>query len=266
MNGLVIGYANEAIRSEAKRRGIRVVTTDEPVIAFDQTLLVGPGADVPWDLLDAGFHFLERWDAAAPLWRYGILAAHIGAPAERDRTETLTLDLRVPVYAADLLLLVRRSSSGLALIESWQQECADGADQRLAFGQWRCWMSLTSSTLAHLRDTYGDWMRDTCVHVTRSTSQDSYGQPVETWSDALTYACGLDLRGGREVRQAAQTPIILDGRVRLPLAALGVVLATHRIRVTKRYGDTLSSPLTFEIEGEPRPGPLGLVCDLRRVS
>ena len=127
-------------------------------------------------------------------------------------------------------------------------------------------MTLTTGALSRLRGAYADWMLDTCVHSQRSTTQDSYGQLVETWTDKLTYACGLDLRDGRELRQPDQTAILLDGRLRLALSALGVVAATDRIRVTKRYGETLATALTFEIEGEPRPGPLGLVADLRRVT
>ena len=131
-------------------------------------------------------------------------------------------------------------------------------------------MTLTTGALARLRGAYGDWMLDTCVHQTRGTSQDAYGQLVETYSDALTYACGVDLTSSqassREIRQADQTIVQTDGVLRLPLSALGVVSAKSRIRLTKRYGETLGAALTFEVEGEPRPGPLGLICDLRRLT
>ena len=131
-------------------------------------------------------------------------------------------------------------------------------------------MSLTTGALSRLRGAYGDWRLDTCVHQTRGTSQDAHGQLVETYSDALTYACGVDLTSSqassREIRQADQTVVQTDGVLRLPLSALGVVSAKDRIRLTKRTGETLAAAITYEIEGEPRPGVLGLICDLRRVT
>ena len=131
-------------------------------------------------------------------------------------------------------------------------------------------MSLTTGALARLRGAYGDWMLDTCVHQTRSESQDAHGELIATYADALTYACGVDLTSSqassREIRQADQTIVQTDGVLRLPLSALGVVSAKSRIRLTKRYGETLGAALTFEVEGEPRPGPLGLICDLRRLT
>ena len=69
------------------------------------------GTCVPWDLVAIGFDFLERWDVAAPFWRAGVLAQELGTPAERERTEAILHDLRVPVYAHELLF-VRNSQQG----------------------------------------------------------------------------------------------------------------------------------------------------------
>lgn len=130
MRGLVLRQDNEAIRKEAKRRGLSV-TVGEPTIAYEQTLIVGQGVAVPWRLLDAAWGWLDKWDCAAPLWRYGVLAQDAGGPSERERTEAITRDLRIPLYATELLF-VRQSEAAEQLLTVWRAECEDGADERLA--------------------------------------------------------------------------------------------------------------------------------------
>ena len=125
---IVIRTEDKTVRSRAKRAGIKVAVTDswevtEPTLFATST--------IPFDLIGAGFHFLERWDAAAPLWRYGKIAADIGTSAERKWTKKITRDLRLLVYAPELLF-VRDSTAGRKLVEAWRVECAHG-DERLAF-------------------------------------------------------------------------------------------------------------------------------------
>jgi len=87
-------------------------------------------------LIPAGMHFLERWDVAAPLWRYGVLAKDQGTPSDQKRTEAVIRDLRVLLYAHELLF-VRDSPDGRRFLETWRAECGDGngtgSDERLAF-------------------------------------------------------------------------------------------------------------------------------------
>jgi hypothetical protein len=99
--------------------------------AADRVLIAEGGTAVPWEMLSAAWQFLERWDAAAPLWRYGTLAANLGTPAEQKRTQAIVRDLRIPAYACELLF-VRNSPAGQELVRVWQDECQHG-DQRLAF-------------------------------------------------------------------------------------------------------------------------------------
>jgi hypothetical protein len=99
---------------------------------FDKTLFVEPGTEVPWDLLPAGWHFLDRWDAAVPLWRYGITAAQVGSKNERKRTQEVIRDLRVLLHAVELLF-VRDSKDGRALLEAYGGELQNSGEKRLAF-------------------------------------------------------------------------------------------------------------------------------------
>lgn len=130
---IVIRSEDKQLRAKARRtsKGLDVVVCDGWDVP-EPTLFAGAGAGIPWELVGAGFGFLERWDAAAPLWRYGVLAEDLGGPAERARTEAIVRDLRIPVYAPELLF-VAPTEAGRALVETWRAECADGEDERLAF-------------------------------------------------------------------------------------------------------------------------------------
>lgn len=130
--GIVLAGEDAAI--EARARAAKLPVTVDPAmpLAFDKTLYVEPGTAVPWDLLPAAWHFLERWDVAVPLWRYGVTASDVGTPGERERTQAVIRDLRVLLYAHELLFL-RRNEAGEALRAAFLEEQADGGEARLAF-------------------------------------------------------------------------------------------------------------------------------------
>lgn len=134
--GLVLRAADGSANSRAKKAGLALTVTDSWGLPFQRTLFVAPGTIIPWDLIPAGMHFLERWDVAAPLWRYGVLAKDQGGPHDQKRTEAVIRDLRVLLYAHELLF-VRDRPDGLRFLETWRAECGDGdgagSDERLAF-------------------------------------------------------------------------------------------------------------------------------------
>ena len=129
--GIVIHKADAVAEDKAKKLGMGVCVAQDWALPWPCTLFIAAGTCVPWDLVSAGFGFLERWDAAAPLWRYGATAGTIGTPADRKRTQAITHDLRLMVYAHELLF-VRNSKAGQAFVSTWRAECAHG-DERLAF-------------------------------------------------------------------------------------------------------------------------------------
>ncbi len=132
--GIVLRGPDRALQAKAEslRLGVVVAAGLPTSLPFDQTLLVAPRTPVPWAALDKAMQFLKRWDAVVPLWRYGVLAGDLGTAGERRITEALTLDLRIPVYACELLF-VRRNEAGQALLSAWREECGRGQDERLAF-------------------------------------------------------------------------------------------------------------------------------------
>ena len=135
---IVLRQPSKTVSVRCKRRRIQVVVSDSWEMPAERTLFVAPGVNVPYNLLDVGFHFLERWEAAAPLWRYGRLAADLGDSRDRERTRPLVKDLRVPIYGHELLF-VRDCAGGRQLLEAWREECNGGdvplqrGDERLAF-------------------------------------------------------------------------------------------------------------------------------------
>lgn len=131
LKGLVIRKDDKVARAMSKKCGVAIEMRDDWALPFERTLFISPGTCVPWDLVCPGFEFLQRWDAAAPLWRYGAMAADLGTPDERKRTQSLTHDLRLLVFAPEMLF-VRRSDAGQTFITTWRDECAHG-DERLAF-------------------------------------------------------------------------------------------------------------------------------------
>lgn len=115
---------------EAGRRGLATVASPEWPLQWERTLFVSGAAHVPWDLIGSGFSLISRWDVAAPL--AGVLAEDLGSPADRERTRAVMFDLRIPAYAHELLF-VRYTDAGRAWLAAWREECAGGADERLAF-------------------------------------------------------------------------------------------------------------------------------------
>ena len=130
--GIVLLGKDRAIEARAVKEDINVVHGDYSKLPFDKTLFVQPNTTIPWDLLPAAWHFLDRWDAAVPLWRYGVLADDVGGDSERKRTADIVLDLRVLLYSHELLF-VRNNEAGQALMDAFNAELADSDETRLAF-------------------------------------------------------------------------------------------------------------------------------------
>jgi len=130
--GIVLLEENADIEKQAKRRGLAITVWDQWTISYERTLFVSPNTKVPWDLLDAGFGLLERWDVAVPLGVYGTLARDVGGDTERKATKRRTRDLRMLLYDTGLLFS-RQNEPAQELLSLWRDECINGADERLAF-------------------------------------------------------------------------------------------------------------------------------------
>lgn len=123
--------------------------------------------------------------------------------------------------------------------------------------------------LAWMQAAQEDGMMDTCVVLSYADgATDAYGMPVRTWVESDEMACGYDGRRHTQQGVPAGTPgaqvELTDGRIRLPIDT--VISVLDRIRVTHRFGVELSEAIEYEVIGEPRRGPSGLLVDVRRVT
>ncbi len=119
--GVLLWVDDPGTRQEAERRALAVAVIATPTtLPLDRALVIGPGARVPWQLVKDGFQFLDHWEAAAPLLERN-LAQDVGSTADRHRTAEIVRDLRVPVYASELLF-VRACDGSSALLSAWMEE------------------------------------------------------------------------------------------------------------------------------------------------
>ena len=135
---LVLRGDDEAIEAQAKRYKLSVSHDAPASVKFGRALVVKAGTSVPWALAPNGLHFVKLWDAACPIWRYNATAEEMGTADERKITKALTLDLRIPVYACEMLFVGTTAPKGgealgRPLLEAWYEEMERGPDERLAF-------------------------------------------------------------------------------------------------------------------------------------
>lgn len=103
-----------------------------PTLPFYRTLLWTGNAPLRRDTLAAGFNLLDTWHIALPLFDYNRLANSFGSQAEREKTEAVIRDLRVPVYDYRLMF-VRRCTETENLLQAWDRETTIGSDLTLSF-------------------------------------------------------------------------------------------------------------------------------------
>jgi len=139
--GIVIAAPNALIESKAKAMRLPVVVSADWSHPFERALILETGAGVQWDMLAAGFYLVRTWDMAAALSLRDasdeqgprpVLACETGSPSEQERTRKIVRDLRMPVYASELVF-VQRNETTQEFIETWRTERCHGPDMRLAF-------------------------------------------------------------------------------------------------------------------------------------
>lgn len=108
-------------------------------------------------------------------------------------------------------------------------------------------------------------MMDTCVFQACVETANSFNELVKTWPvDSAAVVCGLDMRSGSERWGAEKTVLQYDATIRLPITATPDV--KDRVKVTKRFDETLVAPLVYDIVGPIQRGPSGIRLLLKRVE
>lgn len=77
-----------------------------------------------------GFSLLDKWEMAVPLYDYKVLACHVGVDAEREETQKVIRDLRVPLYDTRLMF-VKKTDATERLFRAYNK--IDFEERKLAF-------------------------------------------------------------------------------------------------------------------------------------
>ena len=125
-------------------------------------------------------------------------------------------------------------------------------------------MDFSTEELTNFRSTQTNHMMDTVVRQVYSATSNSYNEDVVTYTDQTAIDCGLDMRPGSERHTQSYTALEYDATMRLPITT--TINARDRLKVTKRFGETLSTALVFEIVGPVQRGPSGIRLLLKRVE
>lgn len=125
-------------------------------------------------------------------------------------------------------------------------------------------MQFNATELANLRVAQTDHMLDTGNIQVGTQTVDTFGQAIETFTDGTAMICGLDMRPGSERHSQVHTISQYDATVRLPITATPTV--GDRFEVTKRFGETLSAALVFNIVSPIQRGPSGIRLLLARIE
>jgi hypothetical protein len=99
-------------------------------LPWPKTLLYNPLLKLRKELVPIGFHLLDTWQMAVPLWDYNDLASMSGEEEDRERTAAVLPDLRVPLYSPDLIF-IRRCGDTDAFLQAWRDD--DEGDRRYSF-------------------------------------------------------------------------------------------------------------------------------------
>ena len=114
---------------------LAITKSSEPSIPYLYTFYYR-GGKFREEMLPLTFELLQKWEMAAPIESFDILAATIGTKEERAYTESIIGDLRVPVYDTKQVYF-RRCAATFKFVEAWKAEIyrySDAInDTRLAF-------------------------------------------------------------------------------------------------------------------------------------
>lgn len=115
------------------------VSYGEPDIPYEHTFLWNPLVPVSPQLLNYGWLRIskdnppqERWEMAATLLRIELTAADVGTAEEKQGTEKLIGDLRLPVYESGLLW-IRQCPNSQKVIRSYAKYLDKGVHRYHAF-------------------------------------------------------------------------------------------------------------------------------------
>jgi len=123
---------------------------------------------------------------------------------------------------------------------------------------------ISANDLTGLRADQTDALWDTCIVQAWSGTANAYGELVETYTDGSAMACRFVASSGSESHKANMTTVTMPALVRLPLGT--TVTAKDRVKITKRFGETLATALVFGVEDDGIAGATCVTVKLKDVG
>lgn len=129
--GVLVSHSyNNATQHLRAYQGKLLFSEGQFDLKYKYNLLWSPDVPLRLDLLPIGFNLLDKWQVICPLYKYDILACHVGSEVQRERVKEIIRDLRVPLYD-DRMVFVQKDAETLELIDLWKEH-AESMDSRLA--------------------------------------------------------------------------------------------------------------------------------------
>lgn len=126
-------------KAAAHVKRVKVVSGEWPALPFGRTLIWKPGltltpaqAVVGFSRIEATRQGYDAWEVAAVLLSDEALAAHYGSEKEKQKTEGVIGDLRIPIYDTRAVWM-RKTGTTRQLVEAWAAEIEAGANEAHAF-------------------------------------------------------------------------------------------------------------------------------------
>jgi len=116
-------------------------------------------------------------------------------------------------------------------------------------------------TLTNLRSIHTDALMDTCVRMVYSSNDEGYGYG-QSYSAGATFSCLVSEFEPQTMEVQDQVQRV---DVRIHFARGTTLDYRDRLRVTKLHGDTLNSPITYEIVAGPDTTHVGVECLCAKV-
>ena len=124
--------------------------------------------------------------------------------------------------------------------------------------------TLTAADLVIMRAAQTQSLQDTCVVQAQSVAANSVGELIETFTDGAAIACRYVPASGAESHRPDSTIVTMPAMVRLPLGT--ALTPKDRIKITKRFGETLTTALVFGVADAGTQGPTCITVMLKDVD
>lgn len=96
--GVQVTDNNNIKRARGILPGINMESVPLPLISYPNTFMWNGKEAIRPEHVASGFSLLDTWELVIPIWDYDKLARDVGSLKDREKTEAIIHDLRVPCY------------------------------------------------------------------------------------------------------------------------------------------------------------------------